>query len=89
MDFADKITFAGSPMEAAKDAEVLIIATEWEEFAQVDLDKLKATMQTPLIYDGRNLLDPETVKGHGFEYRGIGRGCEETAVSATAQAVAS
>ena len=65
--------FAGSPLEAAKDADALIIATEWKEFAAVELEDLKAAMHTPMIFDGRNLLDPETVRGFGFEYVSIGR----------------
>lgn len=65
--------FAASPLEAAKDAEALIIATEWKEFAAVDLSELKKTMHTPLIFDGRNLLDPKTVRAQGFTYTSIGR----------------
>ncbi len=62
-----------SPLEAADGAEALIIATEWKEFASVDLAELKKRMHTPLIFDGRNLLDPETVRGFGFTYTSIGR----------------
>ncbi len=65
--------FASSPLEAAKDAEALIVATEWKEFTGVDLDELKAVMHTPLIFDGRNLLDPITVRSFGFTYTSIGR----------------
>lgn len=64
---------AKSPLEAAKDAEALVIATEWNEFTAVDLAELKKTMHTPLIFDGRNHLDPETVRNAGFEYTSIGR----------------
>lgn len=62
-----------SPLEAAEDAEALIIATEWKDFASVDLSELKAKMHTPLIFDGRNLLDPVTVRSFGFSYSSIGR----------------
>lgn len=65
--------FAASPLEAADGAEALLIATEWREFAAVPLDELKERMHTPLIFDGRNLLDPETVRGFGFTYSSIGR----------------
>lgn len=71
---ASKVKLAESPLEAAKDAEVLIIATEWPEFASVDLEELRKTMRTPLIFDGRNLLDPASTSSFGFQYRGIGRG---------------
>jgi len=69
-----KIHLAESALDAAHDAEVLIIATEWPEFASVDLASLRSTMRTPLIFDGRNLLDPAAVRDFGFQYRGIGRG---------------
>ncbi len=64
---------ADSALAAAEGAEALIVATEWNEFAAADLAKLKETMHTPLLFDGRNLFDPETVRGHGFTYHSIGR----------------
>ena len=64
---------ASSPLEAAQGAEALIIATEWKAFAAVDLRELKKIMHTPLIFDGRNLLDPKTVREFGFTYTSIGR----------------
>jgi UDPglucose 6-dehydrogenase len=63
-----------SPLEAAKDAEALVIATEWKEFTTVDLTELHKLMHTPMIFDGRNLLDPATVREAGFHYTSIGRG---------------
>jgi len=69
-----KIKLASSAMEAARDAEALIIATEWPEFAAIDLNELREAMRTPLIFDGRNLLDPGAATSFGFQYRGIGRG---------------
>jgi UDPglucose 6-dehydrogenase len=74
LPFADKIEFATSAMEAAKGAEALIIATEWPEFAAIDLNELREHMRTPMIFDGRNLLDPVAAKSFGFQYTGIGRG---------------
>ncbi len=65
--------FAASPLEAAKGAEALIIATEWKSFAAVDMAELKKVMHTPLIFDGRNLFDPATVREFGFTYTSIGR----------------
>jgi UDPglucose 6-dehydrogenase len=65
--------FASSALEAVTDAEALIIATDWNEFANVDLTVLKEKMQTPIVFDGRNLLDPETVRQFGFHYYSIGR----------------
>jgi UDPglucose 6-dehydrogenase len=65
--------FAESALEAARDAEALLIVTEWKEFLHVDLEQLKGVMHTPLIFDGRNLLDPVTVRAFGFTYSSIGR----------------
>jgi UDPglucose 6-dehydrogenase len=64
---------ANSPLEAATGAEALIIATEWKEFTKVDLSELSKVMHTPLIFDGRNILAPETVRAAGFSYTSIGR----------------
>ena len=64
---------ADSALEAARGAEALIIATEWREFAQVDLNQLKEAMAAPLVFDGRNLLDPATMHHLGFQYRSVGR----------------
>ena len=65
--------FASSALEAVSDAEALVIATEWNEFANVDLTAVKEKMRTPIVFDGRNLLDPETMKRLGFHYHSIGR----------------
>jgi UDPglucose 6-dehydrogenase len=65
--------FASSALEAVADAEALIIATDWNEFANVDLALLKDKMRTPLVFDGRNLLDPETMRQFGFNYYSVGR----------------
>ncbi len=67
------VSFASSPLEAACQAEALIIATEWSEFANIDLLALKKTMHTPLLFDGRNLLHPDVVRGAGFVYVSVGR----------------
>lgn len=66
------ITFIDSMMEAAKDADAVVVLTEWDEFRGVDLEKLKATMKGPLLFDGRNIYDPEEVKEAGLTYVGIG-----------------
>ena len=74
LPLAGKIKFADSALEATDGAEALIIATEWPEFRQQDFAEVKKLMVAPLIFDGRNLLDPATMKDCGFTYRGIGRG---------------
>jgi UDPglucose 6-dehydrogenase len=65
--------FAASALEAVDGAEALIIATEWPEFANVDLAAVKKRMTTPIVFDGRNLLNPETMGELGFHYHSIGR----------------
>ncbi|HEY6206992.1 MAG TPA: UDP-glucose/GDP-mannose dehydrogenase family protein [Chthoniobacterales bacterium] len=62
-----------SAIEAIEGAEALVIATEWSEFANVDLAVVKKKMTTPIIFDGRNLFDPETMGDLGFHYHSIGR----------------
>jgi UDPglucose 6-dehydrogenase len=74
LPLAAHVKLADSPLEAARGAEALIIATEWPEFAAIDLAELRDAMHTPLIFDGRNLLDPSAALAYGFQYRGIGRG---------------
>ena len=66
-------TFASSPLEAIEGAEALILATEWSEFANVDLATVKEKMHTPMVFDGRNLFDPQTMATLGFDYHSIGR----------------
>jgi UDPglucose 6-dehydrogenase len=65
--------FAASALEAAEDAEALVIATEWSDFANVDLAVVKEKMTTPIVFDGRNLFNPETMGQLGFHYHSIGR----------------
>jgi UDPglucose 6-dehydrogenase len=65
--------FASSALEAVHDAEALVIATEWNEFANIDLTVVKEKMRTPIVFDGRNLLDPRTMGRLGFHYHSIGR----------------
>lgn len=74
MPLAEKIKFAENALDATSGAEALIIATEWPEFQHQDFAEVKKRMVAPLIFDGRNLLDPATMKDLGFSYRGIGRG---------------
>jgi UDPglucose 6-dehydrogenase len=62
-----------NPLDAVEGAEALIIATEWKEFENVDFGQVKQKMHTPLLFDGRNLLDPVRMHNLGFIYRGIGR----------------
>jgi UDPglucose 6-dehydrogenase len=65
--------FCESALKAVDGAEALVIATEWEEFANVDLAVVKGKMTTPIVFDGRNLFDPSTMAKVGFRYHSIGR----------------
>jgi UDPglucose 6-dehydrogenase len=67
-------TLAKSALQAVENAEALVLATEWNEFQGVDFELVRDAMHTPIIFDGRNLFDPETMKKLGFRYLGIGRG---------------
>ncbi|MBN1941213.1 MAG: UDP-glucose/GDP-mannose dehydrogenase family protein [Candidatus Diapherotrites archaeon] len=69
------IEYCDSAMEVVKDAEALLILTEWDEFKGLDLDKVKSEMKNPLIIDGRNLFDPVQMKEKGFRYVCLGRNC--------------
>lgn len=69
----DKISYASDPYAAAENADVLAILTEWDEFKDLDLAKLKKVMRTPKIIDLRNIIDPQKAAANEFEYRGIGR----------------
>jgi len=59
---------------AIEGADVLAIVTEWREFRSPDFDKLRETLRHPVVFDGRNLYDPELVEAHGLRYFAIGRG---------------
>ena len=61
-----------SAIEAATDADALVILTEWNEFKGIDLLELKEKMTSPIIFDGRNIYDSKLIRGIGFEYHGIG-----------------
>jgi len=60
--------------EAAAEADALVICTEWNEFKQLDLKRLKQSMRQPVVVDGRNIYDPANMQRLGFTYRGMGRG---------------
>ncbi len=69
----NKITLVEKSYEALKDADALIIATEWNEFRQPDFDKMTSLMKSKVIFDGRNLFDNEQMRELGFHYESIGR----------------
>jgi UDPglucose 6-dehydrogenase len=70
---SSRIEIADSAYDAAKGADALLILTEWEEFAALDVKRLYAQLKYPIVIDGRNLLDPEMMARNGFTYYSIGR----------------
>ncbi len=69
----DDLTYANDLYDAAKNADALIIATEWYEFRRPDFAKIKTLLKQPLIFDGRNVYDPERMAELGFQYFSVGR----------------
>ncbi|MGH9538262.1 MAG: UDP-glucose dehydrogenase family protein [Terriglobales bacterium] len=65
--------FVNSPYDAAVGADALLILTEWEEFASLDLDRLHRQLKYPIVIDGRNLYDPDAMAARGFTYYSVGR----------------
>jgi len=71
--YGDKISFCDSPYEAVYQADALAIITEWSVFRTPDFDKIKEFLVSPVIFDGRNIYDPDVMKDLGFHYESIGR----------------
>ena len=68
-----KLKIVDDPLVAAKDVDAVVLVTEWAQYKQVDFKKLKATVKAPVLFDGRNHLDPAALKALGFSYAGVGR----------------
>jgi UDPglucose 6-dehydrogenase len=67
------VTFSDSPYEAAKGAHAVVLVTEWNEFKYLNLERLRGLLERPVIFDGRNLWEPERMRRLGFEYHSVGR----------------
>ena len=70
----NELRLAESPYDLAEGVDALVVCTEWNEFKQLDLARVRASMAQPIVVDGRNIYEPETMARHGFIYRGVGRG---------------
>ena len=68
-----RVTFAANAYEAASGADALLVLTDWEEFAALDLDRLREQLRYPIVIDGRNLYNPEQMAAHGIHYYSVGR----------------
>lgn len=83
-EYGDRLQYANRSMDAIKGADVLAINTEWDAFRHPDFEEMKAMMNSPVIFDGRNLYDPKLMRKHGFTYYSIGRPAIQQDVPANA-----
>ncbi|MBI2140028.1 UDP-glucose/GDP-mannose dehydrogenase family protein [Candidatus Woesearchaeota archaeon] len=67
------IAYGNDPYGVLEGADALVILTEWDEFRELDLEKVKSSLKSPNVIDGRNMYDPKEMKAMGFVYRSIGR----------------
>jgi len=72
-EYGDKLSYASNPLDALLDADALAICTEWGDFRNPEFGEMKKRMRSAVIFDGRNLYDPEKMREHGFTYYSIGR----------------
>ncbi len=69
----DGVAFCDTAYDAVKKADAVVVAAEWGEFRELDLDRIKLLMRSPVIFDGRNIYNPKRMKELGFKYFGVGR----------------
>ncbi|MDP2649877.1 MAG: UDP-glucose/GDP-mannose dehydrogenase family protein [bacterium] len=67
------VEFCDDPYSVSKECDLVIVMTEWNEFRQLDLQKIKNSMKSPILLDGRNIYEPQKIKELGFIYQGVGR----------------
>ncbi len=70
----EDVVFCEDPYQVAQDVDALVLVTEWNEFKQLDMGRVKSLMRQPVLLDGRNVYDPKRLAEMGFVYRGMGRG---------------
>ncbi len=68
------VEYCDTPYAVAEDADALVLVTEWNEFKHLDMERVVASMRQPVLFDGRNIYEPEKMRALGFTYRAIGRG---------------
>jgi UDPglucose 6-dehydrogenase len=68
-----RLAYADKPMDALEGADALVIVTEWKEFRSPDFERIKGALKQPVVFDGRNLYEPEVPRSFGIEYSAIGR----------------
>ena len=74
----DSITYCKDPYEVAEGADALLLVAEWNEFKQLDMERIKGLMRQPVLMDGRNVYDPQRMRKLGFIYRGMGCGYDDS-----------
>jgi UDPglucose 6-dehydrogenase len=78
--FGERVVYHRVNYEALSGADALLIVTEWNEFRRPDFARMKQLLRRPIIFDGRNLYEPDVMREHGFTYLPIGRGVVRSAV---------
>lgn len=68
-----EVEYCGDPYEVAEGSDALVIVTEWDEFKELDMARIKGLLNIPVVIDGRNMCDPQKMRELGFEYRSVGR----------------
>ncbi len=74
----DDVTYCRDAYQVAEDADALMLVAEWNEFKQLDMERIKELMRQPVLMDGRNVYSPSRMRNLGFIYRGMGRGYDES-----------
>ncbi|RRR65916.1 MAG: UDP-glucose/GDP-mannose dehydrogenase family protein [Candidatus Viridilinea halotolerans] len=82
-----EVTFCATAYDVAKESDALLLVTEWNEFKQLNWEKIRSFMRQPIVIDGRNLYDPEEMIARGFTYWGVGRGVQPTLAAASNEPV--
>ncbi|MEN8373819.1 MAG: UDP-glucose/GDP-mannose dehydrogenase family protein [Gemmatimonadota bacterium] len=80
----DRVTYWEHNYDALDGADLLAVVTEWQPYRRPDFERMRTAMRRPLVLDGRNLYEPDRIRAHGFEYRGVGRGSAPTRATAPA-----
>jgi UDPglucose 6-dehydrogenase len=78
--FKDQVEWSPDPVTAAAGADAVALITDWPQYTTLPFRKISATMNTPLIFDGRNCLNRDVMRETGFQYYPIGRPCVENAL---------
>jgi UDPglucose 6-dehydrogenase len=79
------VEMASDPYTLAQGCDAIVVITEWNEFKQLDIDRIYQLMRQPVLFDGRNIYDPEKMVARGFFYRGVGRGYNGSTIEKSAE----